>query len=109
MPQNWPIPYLSSSPTLLLTGVFPIASVIPVHKRNSRAHPPKLQTHLLANISKFMESVVNHLLQTYLLNNKLISNRLLGFIPNRINKPYLGFTTLFHFRINEPYMYFISD
>ena len=67
-------------------GVFPsqwkTASVIPIHKRESKADPSKYRPiSLLCIISKVMESVVNKQLQKHLFQNNLISNRQFGFRP----------------------------
>ncbi|KAI8511966.1 hypothetical protein Bbelb_110660 [Branchiostoma belcheri] len=61
-------------------GVFPsqwkCASVIPVHKRDSKSNPSMYRPiSLLSNISKVMEAVVQTELQKYLLQNNLISDR----------------------------------
>ena len=67
-------------------GVFPgqwkTATVIPIHKRESKAHPSKYRPiSLLCIISKVMESVVDKQLQNHLLQNNLISSRQFGFRP----------------------------
>ena len=68
-------------------GTFPdqwkTASVIPVHKRDSKSDPTKYRPiSLLSIISKVMETVVNKQLQNHLLNNDLISSRQFGFRPH---------------------------
>ena len=70
-------------------GTFPdqwkTASVIPVHKRDSKSDPTNLKYRpisLLSIISKVMETVVNKQLQNHLLNNKLICSRQFGFRPH---------------------------
>jgi len=70
----------------LTNGVFPnqwkTASVVPIHKRGSKADPTKYRPiSLLSNISKIMEAIVQKQLQSYLLGNKLISSRQYGFRP----------------------------
>ena len=68
-------------------GVFPSkwksASVIPIHKRDSKSDPPMYRPiSLLCIISKVMEAVINRQLQKYLLGNGLISDRQFGFRPH---------------------------
>jgi len=68
-------------------GVFPnqwkMASVIPIHKRDSKADPSKYRPiSLLSTISKVMEAAVHNQLQKYLLNNNLISGKQFGFRPD---------------------------
>ena len=69
-------------------GTFPdqwkTASVIPVHKRDSKSDPTKYRPISLLSIifSKVMESAVNKQLQNHLLTNKLISSRQFGFRPH---------------------------
>ena len=68
-------------------GTFPdqwkTASVIPVHKRDSKSDPTKYRPiSLLSIISKVMESAVSKQLQNHLLTNKLISSRQFGFRPH---------------------------
>ena len=68
------------------SGIFPtqwkIASVTPVHKKDSKADPSKYRPiSLLSIISKVMEAVVNQQLQKFLLKNNLISHRQFGFRP----------------------------
>ena len=68
-------------------GVFPsqwkCASVIPVHKRDSKSNPSMYRPiSLLSNISKVMEAVVQSQLQKYLLQHHLISDRQFGFRPH---------------------------
>ncbi|KAI8502616.1 hypothetical protein Bbelb_193180 [Branchiostoma belcheri] len=68
-------------------GMFPsqwkCASVIPIHKRDSKSDPSMYRPiSLLSNISKVMEAVVQRQLQKYLLQNHLISDRQYGFRPH---------------------------
>ena len=68
-------------------GVFPsqwkTASVIPIHKRDSKSNPSMYRPiSLLCIISKVMEAVVQNQLQSYLLCNHLISDRQFGFRPH---------------------------
>ena len=67
-------------------GTFPnqwkLASVVPVHKRDSKSDPTKYRPiSLLSNISKIMEAVVKDQLQGYLFENDLVSHRQYGFRP----------------------------
>ena len=67
-------------------GIFPgqwkTATVIPIHKRESKADPSKYRPiSLLCIISKVMESVVDKQLQNHLLQNNLLSSRQFGFRP----------------------------
>ena len=78
---------MPSLSTLLFKGTFPdqwkTASVIPVHKRDSKSDPTKYRPiSLLSIISKVMETVVNKQLQNHLLNIDLISSRQFGFRPH---------------------------
>jgi len=68
-------------------GVFPsqwkTASVIPVHKRDSKSNPSMYRPiSLLCIISKIMEAAVQNQLQKHLLGNQLISDRQFGFRPH---------------------------
>ena len=68
-------------------GVFPsqwkIASVIPIHKRDSKSDPSMYRPiSLLCIISKVMEAVINSQLQKYLLGSSLLSDRQFGFRPH---------------------------
>ena len=68
------------------SGIFPsqwkMASVTPVHKKDSKADPSKYRPiSLLSVISKVMEAAVNQQLQRYILRNNLISHRQFGFRP----------------------------
>jgi hypothetical protein len=67
-------------------GTFPnqwkLASVVPVHKRDSKSDPTKYRPiSLLSNISKIMEALVKNQLQGYLFQNNLVSHRQYGFRP----------------------------
>ena len=54
--------------------------MIPIHNRDSKADPSKYQSiSLLSIMSKIMETIVQHQLQKYLQENKLISTRQFGF------------------------------
>jgi len=68
-------------------GTFPsqwkVASVIPVHKRDSKSNPSMYRPiSLLSIISKVMEAIVQNQLQNYLLGSHLISKRQFGFRPH---------------------------
>lgn len=68
-------------------GVFPsqwkTASVIPIHKRDSKSNPSMYRPiSLLCIISKVMEAAVNNQLRKYLLGNGLLSDRQFGFRPH---------------------------
>ena len=70
-----------------MQGVFPqqwkSASVIPIHKRNSKSDPTMYRPiSLLSNISKVMETIVQMQLLSYLLKNNLLSDRQFGFRPH---------------------------
>ena len=59
------------------------ASVVPLHKRNSKADPSMYRPiSLLSNISKVMEAVIAKSMQKFFLRHNLISNRQFGFRPN---------------------------
>ena len=63
-------------------GQWNTATVIPIHKRESKADPSNYRPiSLLCIISKVMESVVNKQLQNHRLQNNLLSSRQFGFRP----------------------------
>ena len=79
-------------------GVFPsqwkTASVIPIHKRDSKSNPSMYRPiSLLCIISKIMEAVVQKQLQSYLLGNHLISARQFGFRPHHSTADVLNIFT----------------
>ena len=59
------------------------ASVIPIHKRDSKSNPCMYRPiSLLCIISKVMEAVINNQFQKYLLGNDLLSYQQFGFRPH---------------------------
>ena len=83
---------------MFLTGFISMswktASVISIHKRDSKSNPSLYRPiSLLCNISKIMEAVVQNQLQKFILENRLISDRRFGFRPHHTTADILTFLT----------------